>query len=66
MEGLLLFTRKAFIKTVRVGGEGKRLRSKILLNFYITNYPLFFFVVMHIFALKTITKVSVSIKYQLI
>ena len=31
-------------------GEGKRLRSKILLNFYITNYSLFFFVVMHLFA----------------
>ena len=53
MEGLLLFTRKALIKTVRVGGKGlsvKWLRSKILLSFYITNCPLFFFVDMHLFA----------------
>ena len=48
--GTAVIHQESIYKNSEGWGEGKWLRSKILLNFYNTNYPLFFFVDMHLFA----------------
>ena len=48
--GTTFIHQESIYKNSEGWGQGKWLRSKILLSFYITNYSLFFFVVMHLFA----------------